>query len=50
LSDKPEPLEVRLARLEADVRWLRRLYRSLDARVWGILAGVITLIILVAMG
>jgi len=37
-----------VAMLKSDVAWLKRLYRSLDYRVWLILAGVI-ITILVAL-
>lgn len=39
-------LEGRLARVESDVAWLNHLYKSLDNRIWFILAGILVEILL----
>lgn len=36
-----EPLEVKLARVEKDVAWLKNLYHSLDVKTWGILIAIV---------
>jgi hypothetical protein len=59
-QEKRDPLDERLTRLESDitglksdiaslkrdVAWLKELYRSLDYRVWFIVAGVILTILI----
>ncbi|MGB9760408.1 MAG: hypothetical protein ACPLZG_11320 [Thermoproteota archaeon] len=39
-------IENRLAKVESDIAWLKQLYKSLDYRVWFIVAGVIVTILI----
>ncbi|MGQ9468497.1 MAG: hypothetical protein ACUVTD_01510 [Nitrososphaerales archaeon] len=38
-------IEDRLTRVESDIAWLKNLYKSLDYRVWFIVAGVVVTIL-----
>ena len=43
---KSESMKVKVARMEQDIQWLKNMYRSLDHKTWGILAGIIIIALL----
>jgi hypothetical protein len=52
-KEKQDPIEEKLTRIEGDVAslkgdvaWLKHLYKSLDYRVWFLVAGVIITILI----
>ena len=46
IEDRLTRVEDDVAVLKSDVAWLKRLYKSLDYRVWFILAGVVVTILM----
>lgn len=49
IGERLGAVETRLAVVENDVQWIKRMVRSLDYRVWALLVGIIAIILAVVV-